>query len=175
MPKSEFWLMSSPHFSNLAKNSPKPLQIVGKVAIICSILWWKIATSGHSAAEFQSIRLSFKMLQSAVGCYKVLQGAAGCFNVTYFWADTFGCVWMGKSIQCIFWEPLTSPYRMQAKPKPSTSQEKLLHLLHFGLRCTQHATLWYHDWYMVTPLLMPVQCTFEVWESLERFYRCPQN
>ena len=48
MPKSEFWQRSSPHFSNLAKNSPKLLKIGGKVAKICSIFWRKITTSGHS-------------------------------------------------------------------------------------------------------------------------------
>ena len=49
MPKSEFWQRSSPYFGNLAKNSPKLLQIGGKVAKICSFFWQKIATSGHSA------------------------------------------------------------------------------------------------------------------------------
>ena len=49
MPRSEFWQRNSPHFSNLAKNSPKLLQIAGKVAKMCSIFWRKIATSGNSA------------------------------------------------------------------------------------------------------------------------------
>ena len=49
MPKSEFWQRNSPHFSNLlAKNSPKLLQIGGKVANICSIFWRKMGNSDHS-------------------------------------------------------------------------------------------------------------------------------
>ena len=41
-PKSEFWQMNSPHFRNLAKNSPKLLQIGGKVAIL-------VATFGENS------------------------------------------------------------------------------------------------------------------------------
>ena len=48
MPKSQFWQRNSPHLRNLAKKSPKRLQIGVKVAKICSIFWRKIATSGHS-------------------------------------------------------------------------------------------------------------------------------
>ena len=37
MPKSEFWQKNSPHFSNLVKNSPKLLQMGGKIAKNCSL------------------------------------------------------------------------------------------------------------------------------------------